>query len=112
MGKAGDSGKNYHSPDGTTLSKNSSDEDLARALNENFGNDPEFGNVQVAVKHHKVTLAGTVDSKDARNRAEKLAENTAGVRYVHNRLKLGDSQPRNASSMVTAPTEEGRRAPQ
>ena len=102
MGKAGDSGKNYQAPDGTSLSKNSSDEVLSRALNETFGNDPEFSNVQVAVRHQKATLTGMVDSKDAKNRAENLAEKTVGIRYVHNRLKLPNSRPKAASSMLSA----------
>lgn len=102
MGKAGDSGKNYRSPDGTLLSKNSSDEELARSLNESFGNHPEFANVQVAVRHHKATLSGMVDSKDAKSRAENLAENTVGIRYVRNRLKLPNSRPKEATSMMSA----------
>ncbi len=101
MGKSGGSGKNYQSSDGTLLSKNSSDEDLARALNEGYANDPEFENVQITVKHHKVTLVGTVDSKDAKIRAQELAENTEGIRYVQNRLKVGDPHSRNSSSLLS-----------
>ncbi len=102
MAKAGESGKNYRSPDGNALSKNSSDEDLTRALNESFSNDPEFGGVQIFVKHHKATLSGTVDTKEAKNRAEKIAGDTEGIRYVHNRLKLAGAHPRNSSTMSAA----------
>jgi osmotically-inducible protein OsmY len=101
MGKMSDSAKNYRSVDGTVLSKHSSDDDLARALNESYANDPEFSNVQVTVKHHRVTLAGTVVTKDAKQRAEKTAVNMAGVRDVRDRLKVGVDNPRRPETEVS-----------
>lgn len=41
----------------------------------------------------QVTLNGTADSAASRELAERLAENTAGVRQVHNKLTIGEPQP-------------------
>jgi osmotically-inducible protein OsmY len=102
MGSVNDSGKNYRLPDGTTLSKNPSDEDLTRALYERYASDPELTNIQVKVHHRRVTLAGVVLSKDFKSRAEKLALNTAGVRDVNNKLKVGVPHPQARESILSA----------
>jgi osmotically-inducible protein OsmY len=44
--------------------------------------------IQVDVKHGEVTLAGTVDTSDARRRAESAAESIAGVVSVINNLRV------------------------
>src|SRR6266704_925054 len=101
-GKSSDSGKNYRSPDGTLLTKKSSDADLARALNESYANDPEFYNVQVTVKHHLVTLAGSVETRDAKKRAQSVAQHFEGVREVQNRLKLGAARAAQRDSTLSS----------
>lgn len=101
MGTTTDTGKNYRLPDGTTLSKNPSDQDLTRALYERYSGDPELTNIQVTVHHRRVTLAGVVGSKDFKSRAEKLAMNTAGVRDVRNKLKVGARQPQSRQSVLS-----------
>ena len=101
MGTVNDSGKNYRLPDGTTLSRNPSDEDLVRALYERYSGDPELRNIQVTVHHRRVTLAGVVISKDFKTRAEKLAFNTAGVRDVRNKLKIGEQHSQSRESMLS-----------
>lgn len=88
MGKSDDSPRISRSADGTMLSKKASDDDLERALYHDYANDPVFAEVQVKVKHHTVNLAGTVDTKNAKRRAEDIALHTTGVRYVHNTLKV------------------------
>lgn len=99
MGKSSDSTRNYLSADGSTLTKDSSGEELMRALDGSYSNDPAFNHVQVAVKKHNVTLNGTVPDRDARKRAEKIATGTEGVRYVRNNLKIDRSdQPQKASA--------------
>jgi osmotically-inducible protein OsmY len=103
MGKVDNSSRNYHSADGTLLTKHSSDEDLFRALSQNYANDPEFTGVQVTVKHHSVKLGGLVTSKDAKRRAEDIASHTVGVRYVQNKLKVGEGvRPDNSTVMSSA----------
>ena len=42
--------------------------------------------IEVTVSNGEVTLAGSVDSRDARRRAEDLAEQVSGVSYVQNNL--------------------------
>ena len=102
VGKVDSSAKNYRSMDGTPLSKHSSDDDLARALDESYGNNPEFAGVQVAVKHRKVTLTGNVVTNSAKDRARDVAEHTAGVRSVHNHLKLGEVDDEKRAVMMTS----------
>lgn len=101
MGASTDSGKNYRLPDGTTLSKNPSDQDLMRALYERYSGDPELTNIQVTVHHRRVTLSGVVVSKAFKARAEKLAFNTAGVRDVRNKLKVGERHPQSRESVLS-----------
>jgi hypothetical protein len=101
-GKVSDSAKNYRAADGTTLSKNSSDDDLARALNESYSNDPEFSDLRVQVKHRKVTLAGTVITEGAKRRAEKMAAQTVGVRDVRDRLKIGETRNRTGEVLTSS----------
>jgi osmotically-inducible protein OsmY len=44
--------------------------------------------IQVNVTHGEVTLAGTVDTPDARHRAENIAGSIAGVASVINNLRV------------------------
>jgi osmotically-inducible protein OsmY len=44
--------------------------------------------IQVEVTHGEVTLAGTVDTSEARHRAEDVAESIAGVVSVMNNLRV------------------------
>jgi osmotically-inducible protein OsmY len=44
--------------------------------------------IQVNVTHGEVTLAGTVDTSEARRRAENVAESIAGVVSVMNNLRV------------------------
>jgi osmotically-inducible protein OsmY len=44
--------------------------------------------VQVAVKDGVVTLSGSVEQKNVRSRAEKVAKKVKGVKQVVNRIEL------------------------
>jgi osmotically-inducible protein OsmY len=48
----------------------------------------DAGQVQVEVTHSEVTLAGTVDTAEARRRAEAVAGGIAGVVSVMNDLRV------------------------
>ena len=48
----------------------------------------EAAHIQVNVTHSEVTLAGTVDTAEARRRAEKIAGSIAGVVSVMNNLRV------------------------
>jgi osmotically-inducible protein OsmY len=66
------------------------DESLAREIQEILTQDPELetSEIEVQVEGGAVTLLGIVDSSDAKLMAEELADSVAGVREVHNRLKV------------------------
>ena len=53
-------------------------------------NDALVSGFAISVKtfQGEVTLTGAVDSKKAKDRAEQLARNTAGVSKVHNLIKI------------------------
>jgi hypothetical protein len=48
----------------------------------------DASDVQVQVNHGEVTLQGTVDHREAKRSAEDTAESVAGVRDVHNQLRV------------------------
>ncbi len=102
MGKTDNSARNYRADDGTMLSKSTSDDQLARSIQESLSNDPELNSVIVQVKHHRVTLTGYVVTNDAKHRAENVAEHTASVRSVRDKLKLGDAESAQRSSLLSA----------
>ena len=67
-----------------------SDETLTRELHEILTQDPELDatEIEIEVERGTVTISGVVDSSDARLLAEELVESVAGVRLVHNRLRV------------------------
>jgi hypothetical protein len=66
-----------------------SDARILEDINERLTDDPRLdaSGIEVAVDGGEVTLSGTVDSREARRRAEDLAESVSGVAYVMNRLR-------------------------
>jgi osmotically-inducible protein OsmY len=67
-----------------------SDESLREEIREILTADPELEatDVEVEVEGGAVTLRGAVVDSDARLLAEELVESLAGVREVHNRLRV------------------------
>lgn len=67
-----------------------SDESLAQEIREILTNDPELDatDVEVEVEGGAVTLSGAVNESDAKLLAEELVETLAGVREVHNRIRV------------------------
>ena len=61
-------------------------EDVAARLEQQMSADAQ--QVQVDVVDDQVTLAGTVESPEARARAEAIAKGTPGVTYVMNNLRV------------------------
>jgi hypothetical protein len=51
-------------------------------------------NIEVTVTEGEVTLSGHVASRDEKRRAEDVADRIAGVRDIHNRLKVQSAIPR------------------
>jgi hypothetical protein len=60
----------------------------------------DAGEIEVSVKDGEVTLAGTVEARNDKRRAEDLIDNISGVREIHNQLRVQFSQ--NASEGASA----------
>ena len=64
----------------------------------------DASNIEVTVASGEVTLAGTVDSRDAKRRAEDCAEGASGVRHVQNNLRVQKPSERSSASESTETT--------
>lgn len=61
-------------------------EDVCDALMDD--NEVDASEIEVSVKKGEVTLEGTVDSRQAKRRAEQCADRCTGIIDVHNNLKI------------------------
>jgi osmotically-inducible protein OsmY len=79
-----------------------SDSDLQNAVKSKLAADPAFVNVQAAVDKGKVTLDGSVNSKEDKKKAKKAVESIAGVRGVKEHLTVAGNEsskpPKQTSS--------------
>jgi len=66
------------------------DERIVEDVNERLTIDPDVDatEIVVTVRDREVTLEGEVEDRYSRRRAEDVAWDTAGVRDVHNRLRV------------------------
>src|SRR5215212_6730036 len=90
--RQGDQGAQHHrgrGPKGYTRSDERIREDLCDRLTD----DPrvDASEIEVTVTNREVTLSGTVDSREAKRRAEDIAESVGGVTHVQNNLRVGQS---------------------
>jgi osmotically-inducible protein OsmY len=67
-----------------------SDDRIREDVNDRLSDDPnvDASEIEVTVSSCEVTLSGTVDSRDAKRRAEDCAEAVSGVRHVQNNLRI------------------------
>src|SRR6185437_4456182 len=67
-----------------------SDERIKEDVNDRLSDDYylDASDIEVQVSNTEVTLTGTVNSRDAKRRAEDLAESVSGVTNVENRLRV------------------------
>ena len=79
-GYAGRGPKGYKRPDARI------EEDVNDRLTQN--NYVDASDIKVSVKNGEVTLEGTVDDRRAKRIAEDVSELAAGVKDVHNRLRI------------------------
>lgn len=77
-------------PQGYRRSSERIEEDVNERLTEHGYLDASA--VRVSVEDSEVTLEGTVDSRRAKRLAEDIAESARGVRDVHNRLRISQSE--------------------
>jgi len=90
-------------PKGYTRSDDRIREDVSDRLTDDWVVDAT--NVEVTVSNGEVTLAGTVDSREAKRRAEDCAESVSGVRNVQNNLRV--QQPTESSAFGSIPSTSG-----
>jgi hypothetical protein len=67
-----------------------SDDRIREDVNDRLSDDPfvDASEIEVSVSSCEVTLSGTVDSREAKRRAEDIAEQVSGVRHVQNNLRV------------------------
>jgi osmotically-inducible protein OsmY len=77
----------------TTDAAGPADQQILDAIHERLVRDvrTEPDQVQVDVVDGQVTLAGTVDNHDARDRAEAAIREVPGVTYVLNNLRVAQA---------------------
>ena len=61
-------------------------EDVCERLT--YDNEIDASDIEVKVNGNEVTLDGTVDSRNARHRAEDIIESIPGVTHVQNNLRV------------------------
>jgi len=67
-----------------------SDERISDDAHQRLTDDPwvDASNINVSVSGGEVTLSGTVETREAKHRAERCVEEIAGVRHVQNNLRV------------------------
>jgi osmotically-inducible protein OsmY len=67
-----------------------SDERISEEVHQRLTDDPwvDASNINVSVSGGEVTLSGTVESREAKHRAERIVEDLSGVTHVQNNLRL------------------------
>lgn len=67
-----------------------SDERISDDVHQRLADDSwlDATNVNVSVSGGEVTLSGTVDSREAKHRAERIVEDLPGVNHVQNNLRI------------------------
>ncbi len=71
-------------------------EDVNDKLSDNWMLDAS--NIEVSVEGNEVTLNGTVDNRQAKRRAEDIADNVSGVTHVQNNLRVNQRDDDNLTN--------------
>lgn len=76
-----------------------SDERISDEVHERLTDDSwlDASNIDIAVSDAEVTLSGTVESREAKHRAERLVEDLSGVAHVQNNLRIATANPLTGS---------------
>ena len=83
-------------PKGYTRSDDRIKEDVCDRLTDDA--DVDASNIEVSARNCEVTLSGTVDTREAKRRAEDCAESVSGVRHVQNNLRVQESGSRTSAA--------------
>jgi hypothetical protein len=72
-----------------------SDERISDDAHERLTDDTwlDASNIGVSVSGGEITLSGTVESREAKHRAEHLVEDLTGVTHVQNNLRVARGNP-------------------
>ena len=81
-----------------------SDERIKEDINDRLSDDwfVDASDIDVTVQSGEVTLAGTVDERTSKRRAEDIAESVSGVKHVENRLRVSSNQNAYAGGSDTS----------
>ncbi|MXQ14784.1 BON domain-containing protein [Microvirga makkahensis] len=101
--RQGDQGAQHHrgrGPKGYTRS----DERIREDVSDRLTDDPyvDASEIEVSVSNCEVTLSGTVDSREAKRRAEDCAERVSGVTHVQNNLRVQQQSTSQGTAAGTA----------
>jgi osmotically-inducible protein OsmY len=71
------------------------DERISDEVHERLTDDPyvDASNINISVSGGEVTLSGTVESREAKHRAERCIEEISGVSHVQNNLRVEAGNP-------------------
>jgi osmotically-inducible protein OsmY len=91
------------SPQASANTAKVSDADLQTAVKSKLASDPAFANINAAVDNGKVTLDGTVNSKDDMKRAKNVVKSIAGVRGVKEHLTVSGKEGAGSAKPASGP---------
>jgi osmotically-inducible protein OsmY len=83
-----------------------SDERIKEDVSDRLADDPwvDASEIDVTVNASEVTLSGSIDSREARRRAEDIVERVSGVSYVQNNLRVQRPQPPTGRTTADRPS--------
>ncbi|WP_313138125.1 BON domain-containing protein, partial [Paracoccus jeotgali] len=86
-----------------------SDDRLREDVSDRLMHDGQVdaSDIEVSVKDGEVTLKGTVDSRQAKRRAEDCVEDCPGVQQVQNMLRVKDRSDRDSDSDSQSGSQSG-----
>ncbi|MDQ4134860.1 MAG: BON domain-containing protein, partial [Pseudomonadota bacterium] len=78
-----------------------SDERIREDVCERLTQDPhvDASDIEISVSSREVTLSGFVDSREAKRRAEDIADHVSGVTHVQNNLRVRQPGMGSATAM-------------
>jgi osmotically-inducible protein OsmY len=89
-----------------------SDERILEDINDRLADDPfiDASDIEVQNTNGDITLTGTVENRDAKRRAEDIADRVTGVKNVENRLRVKQNTDwRNRDGNTESRAKESKR---
>jgi len=86
-----------------------SDERISEDVHERLTDDAwlDATDIVISVSGGEVTLAGRVETREAKHRAERIVEHTAGVSHVQNNLRIGSGYAADTGLRQDDPVANG-----